>query len=138
MANILIAGNACVVTSALTLENLQKLKKYAPQSLALKDEKEKPIFLVDVGPNGSVSANGIVFNAASHDGSKLATLTMEIPSTVTDVKAWVMETIGTSINKLNALEEKLGAALSAVEADEAKVLESIKVLGAEAAEATEE
>ena len=54
MANILIAGNACVVTSALTLENLQKLKKYAPQSLALKDEKEKPIFLVDVGPNGSV------------------------------------------------------------------------------------
>lgn len=134
MANILIAGNACVVTSALTLENLQKLKKYAPQSLALKDEKEKPIFLVDVGPNGSVSANGIVFNAASHDGSKLATLTMEIPSTVTDVKAWVMETIGTSINKLNALEEKLGAALSAVEADEAKVLESIKVLGAEAAE----
>jgi hypothetical protein len=134
MANILIAGNACVVTSALTLENLQKLKKYAPQSLALKDEKEKPIFLVDVGPNGSVSANGIVFNAASHDGSKLATLTMEIPSTVTDVKAWVMETIGTSINKLNALEEKLGAALSAVEADEAKVLESIKVLGAEATE----
>lgn len=132
MANIIIAGNTAVVTSAFTMDQLQKLKKYNPQALCLKDEEgKKVVFMVDVATKGSVSPMGIVFNASAFDGSDKAVLSMEIPAGTANVEQWVMDNIGTSIIKLNTLEGQLGAALDAVAADEAAVRESISIIGAE-------
>lgn len=133
MANIIIAGNTAVVTSAFTKAQLEKLKKYNPQALCLKDEDGKKIvFMVDIATKGSVSPMGIVFNAAAFDGTDKAVLSMEIPAGTANVEQWVMDNIGTSIIKLNALEAQLNGALEAVAADEAAVRDSICVIGAEA------
>ena len=132
MSKIIIAGSAAVVTSAFKKADLEKLKKYAPDSLVLKDEKENPVFMVSVGSNGSMNAHGIVFDGVAPDGSGLATMTQLIPNTVAGAEAinkWVMDTFGTSLLKLNELEGTLQAALDKVAADEAAVIASVEVLG---------
>ena len=138
MANIIIAGNTAVITSAFTKCELEKLKKYAPAKLQLIDEEtKKPVFMVDVATKGSVSPMGIVFNASAHDGSNKACLSMEMPADVADVERWVFDNIGTSIVKLNQLEATLGDALAAVAAEEAAVADAISIVGAAADEAAE-
>lgn len=131
MAKIIIAGNSCTVVSAFTTEELKTLKKCNPNALVLKDkegENGKAIFMADVGSCGSVSPAGIVFDGTTHDGKKLACLTKMIPNGACDVNEWVMEEIGTSIIKLNKLEDGLRGALDGVEADKAAVLASISTM----------
>lgn len=132
MAKIIIAGNSCTVESAFTTAQLKKLQKYNPDALVLKDADKKPIFMVDVGKCGGVSAAGIVFDGTTHDGKSLACLTKLMPGDVCDANAWVMDNIGMSILSLNKLEEKIGSALESVDADVAAVQSAISVIGGEA------
>ena len=129
MAKIIISGTTATVTSKFTTEQLKLLEKRNPEALVLKDEKENPIFAIFTGNKGSITKDGVVFGGTSFDGSGKAVASLDIPNTVTDVKAWVMEAIGNAIIKLNQLEDTLDGALSAVAAETAKVEGSIEVLG---------
>lgn len=133
MAKILIAGNACVVTSDFTMEQLRRLKKYSADSLVLRKDDKKdgdPIFMLDVGSKGCVSAAGIVFDGETHDDKKLACLTMNIPAGTSDVNKWVMDNIGSAIIKLRQLEGKLTGALKSVDDEEKAILASVKTVEA--------
>ena len=129
MAKIIISGTTATVTSDFTTEQLTLLKKRSPESLILKDEKENPVFAVDLGQNASVGKCGVVFGGTSYDGSGKAVASLPIPNGVADIKAWVMDNIGNSIIKLNQLEEKLQGALDAVAAETEKVESAISVVG---------
>lgn len=134
MAKIIIAGNSCTLESAFTTEQLKKIKKYRPDSLILKDADKKPVFMVDLGSNGSVAPMGVVFDGTTHDGQELACLTKMLPQGVVDVKSWVMENIGTAVLKLNKLEATLGAALTEIDTEVGQVEATISVIGGADAE----
>lgn len=131
MANIIIAGRTATITSEFQFDEIKRLKKYAPESLVLKDADKKPVFMIDVGAQSCVSAAGVVFNGEALDGSGKAVITMEIPASVTKdtVNTWVVDNIGTSITKLNELEATLAGALAEVDAAENAILESIAIVG---------
>ena len=140
MATIIIAGRTATITSEFKYEQIQRLKKYDPAALVLKDQEKRPVFMIDLATKSSVSPAGIVFNGAALDGSGKAVVTMEIPASVTQesVNQWVVDNIGTSINKLNELEATLADALIAVDTTEDQILNSIVVVGVEDAEMADE
>ena len=133
MAKILIAGQAVVVTSSLTLDEIAEIKKYRPEALVLYEgegpEKE-PVFKIGVSKSsGKINTFGAEFGGESHDEEKLATLTMVIPETCEDVKGYVVDAIGASILKLNKLEESLPGVLNEIKAERAQIDEVISVVG---------
>jgi hypothetical protein len=86
MATITIAGNSYVITSAISMVDLETVKKYRPSALAITDpETKESLFKVDVGSN-SVSEYGLSFGGVSNGNEKLAAATLSIPSDVKDAK----------------------------------------------------
>ena len=128
MATITIAGNAAVITSAIKVADITKMKKYNPAALTLKDEKEKPIFMIDMGEKASVSNAGIIFNGTSRDGNGYATATFDI-GTVEDAEAYVMDKVGFSILRLNELEDTIGNSVAAIDDKLNAVKSTITVMG---------
>lgn len=136
MAKIIIAGNSCTVESSLTTEQIEKIAKFRPAALQLMDaDKKKVEFVIKTGAVGSVAPLGIAFDGTTHDGKKLACLTKMLPASVTDVKSWVMDNIGSAILKLNKLEASLSDVLNDIDAEVDAVENTIAVVsGAEDAE----
>ena len=130
MARIIIAGDAVVVESAHTLEEMKKLEKHRPKALALFDEngKDELFRVVTTRGTGSIGQYGASFGSESKNGEKKAIITMALPAGVTDAKAYIEETIGVAIINLNRVESQFEDALAAVEAEKAAVRENITVL----------
>lgn len=129
MAQITIAGNSYVVTSSIPMEDMEKVKKYRPTALTLKDEESKETyFKVGIG-TGSASLNdhGISFSGVSNDDKKLANATLPIPSDVEDAKAYVLDKAGMAIANLNKIEEAIAGALKDIKAEHEKIAQNIKV-----------
>ena len=133
MAKIVIAGDAVVVTSAMKLEDLRTIQKYRPEELILKggEDGKEPIFGIGVTDyDGSINKVGASCGRESHDGEKLATITMYVDGKYPDdIKEWVADTIGNAIINLNKLEEKLPAVLEEIEAEKANILSNITIAG---------
>lgn len=132
MAEIIIAGDAIVVTSSKTLEDIKTLEKYAPKALRLyetnEDGKKEEVFCVgSTNGEGSINQYGASFNSITHDDKKLATITMSIPHGITNAVEYTADLIGKAIIMLNKVEENLDGALEQVAADKAAVLENITV-----------
>jgi len=131
MAKIVIAGDAVVVTSALKLEDIRTIEKYRPKALTLMggDDGKEPVFAIGTTDGcGNINQVGASFGRESHDGEKLATITMCTGTAGTgDIKEWVADRIGTAIISLNKLEERLPAVLEEIEAEKAEVLSNITV-----------
>ena len=131
MAKIKIVGNVAVVESTRTLEDIRTLEKYAPKSLYLyetnEDGKKSPVFRVCTAPSGSINSVGACFADESYDERAVACITIPIPAGTEDVKAFIMDTVGQGIVKLNKIEDTFAEALAKVEADKAAVLENIEL-----------
>ena len=131
MAKIVIAGDAIVVTSALKLEDIRTIEKYRPKELVLKggEDGKEPVFAIGTtNGTGNINAVGASFGRESHDGEKLATITMYVGGTESgDIKEWVADRVGAAIINLNKLEEKLPAVLDEIAAEKAAVLSNITV-----------
>lgn len=131
MANIVIAGDAVVVKSALKLEDIKTIEKYRPQALILKggEDGKEPIFAIGTTEGcGNINQVGASFGRESHDDNKYATITMVTGGNATgDIKEWVADRIGTAIISLNKLEEQLPAVLAEIAAEKAEVLGNITV-----------
>lgn len=129
MANIIITGSAVVLKSSVTLETIKKLKKYAPDSLILRDEKERLIFKVDVATEGAgdFTNKAVYFAPVTHDPAGLATVSFGIPDTVSDAKAWVADELGNAFPKLQELEAVMETQSALVDAAKTAMMENISV-----------
>ena len=132
MAKITIAGEAVVVTSALKLEDFEKVQKYRPKALTLMggEDGKEPVFCVSVGGVGSGCINeyGAEFVNATHDDEKLASITMVFAGKGgTDIKEAVADEIGPAVMQLNKLEAALPSVLAEIDAEKAEIMANITV-----------
>lgn len=130
MAKIIIAGDAMVIESAYTLEELKTLEKYRPKALSLLDSDGKTeIFKVGTTQGGgSINTYGASFGSHSRNDVKKAVITMEIPYGIDDAVGYAEESIGVSIVHLNAVEGQFADALLEVEVEKATVRSNITVM----------
>ena len=131
-ASITVVGDAVVIKSAMTLEELEMVQAYRPEVLTLyggEDEKE-PIFKVSVGCKGDINTYGATFASETHDEERKATITKLLPCngcSDCDIKETVAETIGVSILNLKKVEEKIPAALREIAAEKAEIMANIHI-----------
>lgn len=76
------AGNALILTSEATMEELRLLKKYSPDDLKLKTEDGEDLFAFTESKNAGVSPYGICFTNADEEGK--ATVTLLMPNNCED------------------------------------------------------
>jgi len=127
MAKVTIAGNSYVITSAVSMADLETVKKYRPSALSITDEETKEtLFRVGVGSN-SVSDYGIGFGGVSNDDKKLATATLFIPADVENAKEYVLDKAGLAIACLNKIEAAIANVLDEIGTERDSIAESITV-----------
>jgi hypothetical protein len=127
MAKIKLMGNQIAIVSALTLEQLDTIRRRKPEALKLKDEKgEKAVFVVDTGFEGNVSKYGVVFAAQEVIGGR-AIFSMEAPSDdAVEVRKYINENWGTVVFDLNKVEAQCTEAFAAIAAEEAAIATMIE------------
>ena len=124
-AKATIAGSACIVTSAMKLEDLKLIKKYRPKTLNLYEGegKEKElVFSIDVTEKsvGSMNKYGATFGPhTTQDGH--ATLTISVTADEKDPKEAVMEKIGVGLLKLNKLEGTFAGVIEEIKKEKADI-----------------
>lgn len=129
-ATAVVTGSALVITSSATPEQLKTMKKYRPQALKLYDGEgaaKKEVFMVSIGPGaGFISKDGAVFSERTNKNGK-ATITMDIPEDVADVKEWAADMLGVSILNLRKTEKQFAAMLADVQKEKEAVAAAIVV-----------
>lgn len=130
MATIHIVGSAVVLKSALSLKDVQKLSKYDPDSMILRDDSDKLIFKAAVAAagTGDWTEKAVYFAPVSHDPDGLATVTVGIPEAILDAKEWAVDQLLHISAKLERLEEKMSAAVTRVDDAKTAMMEQITVL----------
>lgn len=127
-ACIKIAGSACVVESAHTLDDIKMLEKYRPKALSLYEDKEEVFRVASASQGvGSINSYGAAFGQQVSTEGK-ATITMMIPDGVEDVKAWAEEKVGVSILNLNKVEAQFESALAEVTNELTAIRDTIVVM----------
>lgn len=146
-ANIILAGDACVVKSGVKLEAWKKVLKFEPD-FCLTDEDDEPLFRVaiaeaadpaeacktkaatdkvNVAMLGSLNINGAVFSAnADKDGYAVITTVMD--PTVKDKKQTVADKLGAALLRLNKLEALVPEKIAAATANEQEIRDAITQL----------
>lgn len=131
MAKIVIAGDAVVVTSELTLEDYRTIEKYRPETLIVKggETGREPVFRVGTTKQtGEINQYGASFGAESHDGNRLATITLiGLADNGADIKEAVADKLGKAIIQLNKLEETLPDVLAEIQAEKTTIMSNITV-----------
>jgi hypothetical protein len=121
MADVRIAGNTVVLTSVMTLEQIKRVEKHRAEALITRNEKNEPIFRVGTGSN-ALNTNGASFNADTLDDRKLAFITLDIPSGVTNAKEWFAETYAQAFTQLESIEAGLTGVLNEVARDISNIM----------------
>ena len=128
MSKTTVTGSAIVVTSDLKLEDLNKLTKFRPEALVLRDENHDPVFAIAVtAGNGSLNEFGATFSNEVTDDAGHATLTLIRHGVAENVRLAVADKIGPYLLKLNKLEENLKGILDEVDRERAQMLDCIEV-----------
>lgn len=127
MAKIKLMGNQLALVSALTLEQLDAIKRRKPEALKLKDEKgEKTLFVVDTGIAPSISKYGVCFASQEVIGGK-AIFSMEAPSDdAVEVRKYINENWGTIVFDLTKVEAQCAEAFRLIAAEEAAIATMIE------------
>jgi len=131
MAKTTIAGNSYVITSKVSMADLETVSKYRPSALSLVDEETKEAyFKVGLGAS-SVSDYGVSFGGVTNDDEKLATATLPIPAKLpddADAKQYVLDVAGKALANLNKVEEGIAEALDEIKQERDKVEGDITVI----------
>ena len=128
MAKVTIAGNSYVITSDIAMTDLETVKKYRPNALALVDEESKETtFKVGIGGSSSANDFGVNFSGVTNDEKKLATATLTIPADVEDAKEFVLDKAGLALANLNKVEAGLNTALKDIRSERDTIAANIKV-----------
>ena len=127
MAKVTIAGNSYVITSAVSMADLETVKKYRPSALAITElETKETLFKIGLGSN-SISDYGISFGGVSNDDAKLAAVTLCIPHDVEDAKEYVLDKAGLALVNLEKVEAEIAEVLADIRAERDSIAESITV-----------
>ena len=127
MAKVTIAGNSYVITSTVSMADLETVKKYRPSALAITDpETKETLFKVGTGSN-SISDYGVCFGGVSNDDAKLATATLPIPADYEDAKEFVLDKAGLALVNLDKVEAEIAEVLADIRAERDSIAESITV-----------
>lgn len=121
-ANITLAGSAAVVTSAVSLEDLKRVEKFAPEALKIVDEEGETVFKVCTRENssGSINKYGVVFGSVvNHEGK--ATVTVVIDPEIEDKREAVKDMMGAAILDLNTIEKELPEVLKDIAEKEKEI-----------------
>lgn len=109
--------NTVTFESVLTLDQMRNLRRYNPDALVLKKDKE-PIFAMDytIG-EGSVNNNGIVLDSFKNDGKMFMTIDLYMADLNEEQKRKVIrDRFGVILAHAKEIEDQCIAALGAVEA----------------------
>lgn len=119
---ITLVQDAIIVVSDLTKEQFCKAKKFCPDALTLykKDEDSKskePVCSIMVGEDGSMNANGIIFDSVTDEGKLCLTLAgatgMCSGITAAEKKNIIVEEYSSLILNVNELEAQVLSVLEA-------------------------
>lgn len=130
---IVIVGDAMVLDSTLTLDQIKMLEKYDPKALMVyeadEDGHKQTVFRVaSTTGKGCISEYGICFANETRNEEKNATITLQIPGNVTDVMQYAEDLAGAAIAHLATVEAQAVPALEAVAAKRAALRGSIQVI----------
>lgn len=132
MATITVSGNAIIVKSGFTPDEIALVAKYRPAAAALYEGEgatKEPVFGIGVTTGtGSISQLGALFSRTTTDPDGKATITLvaQFPDDA-EPKDVVAELVGTAIIQLNKLEATLPAVIEEIAAEKAAILENITV-----------
>ena len=131
MPKTTIAGNSYVITSDVSMADLEAVKKYRPAALTLADEETKETyFRVGIGNSSSVTDHGISFSGVTNDDTKKATATMPIPADAVqdgDAKEYVLDKAGVALANLAKVEAGIATALKDIKTERDTIAANIKV-----------
>lgn len=131
MAKITVVGNAIVITSVFSLEEIKTIEKYRPDDLVLKSEDGKePIFRIGTKTTsgGNLNKYGAEFASDTQGDDAKAVITMFITGDNTNIKDKIVDELGQAIIKLNKLEAKLPNVLEEIQVERDKILENIEIV----------
>ena len=127
MAKITIAGNSYVITSTVSMADLETVKKYRPSALSITDpETKETLFKVGIGSN-SINDYGVSFGGVSNDNAKLATATFMMPADAEDAKEFIVDKVGMALTNLRKVEAGIAGVLTDIRSERDAVAESITV-----------
>ena len=121
-AHVDISGASAVLVSDVTLDDLKRVEKYAPEALKIvDDDSNETLFKVQtVSGGGSVNKYGVCFGSYTNEGGK-ATVTVLLNSDLVDKIAAVRDTMGTALLDLNKIEAIIPEVLADIAAKEAEI-----------------
>ena len=129
-ASVKVAGDAMVLTSGVTFDDIKKIAKYRPEALILKGGKDNKEELFRIGVTagkGNVNQFGVSFAKESRGEQGFAQLTILLPDGAKDVKEYVSDTYGRAILMLNKIEETFPTVLGEINAEKARIESTITV-----------
>ena len=120
-AHVDITGASAVLVSDVTLEDWQRVEKYAPEMLKITDEEGEATFKVmTCGGAGSVNEYGVCFGSYVNDGGK-ATVTVLLDEEVEDKLQAIKDTMGSALLELNSIEKAIPDVLKDIAHKEAEI-----------------
>lgn len=116
-----------VLTSTLKKDDLDLVKKYAPDALKIKDKDGNDVFGMSYCENrSSVSKIGVTFGGVNKDGCVI--VVGDIPADLpagTKPGEYVADVVGAALENINALEAKLPEVVTGIRAQRAELIGSI-------------
>lgn len=121
-AHVDISGSAAVLVSDVTLEDWEKVEKYAPEMLKIVDEDTDDILFKVATCTGTGSANkyGVCFGAHTNEGGK-ATVTILLDEGIEDKIQAVKDVVGSALIDLNEIEKEIPGVLKDIAEKEAEI-----------------
>jgi hypothetical protein len=120
-ATVEISGASAVLVSDVTLEDWEKVEKYAPDAMKIVDEEGNTVFKVMtcVG-TGSANSYGVCFGSHTNEGGK-ATVTILLDDEVEDRVQAVKDVIGQALLDLNEIEKEIPQIMKDINDKEAEI-----------------
>lgn len=128
--NVTVAGGAVVFASALKLEDIEDLVKYAPEALVLKDENGDEVFAVGLAKDGhgSIGAYGVSYAKTGKTADGFATVTICAPEKDANaIREAIADTYGPALAKINQIETAAAEKLVEARENHRAVVESITI-----------
>lgn len=128
MANVKVTGRAMVITLNTELAALEKVARYNPEALTVKDEKGNALFTVGVGDNPGINKYGATFSDATFGEKKHACITAVINlDDCDDIKGYIADKYGKALEYLNQIDAAIPDVLKSIDARRAKIMEGIEI-----------
>ena len=133
---IKVVQDSIIFIAGLTMEELNKAMKFAPESTMLyaknEDGKKEPVCGIAYADEGSVSERGVVFDSTTDDGKLCLTILCgegNLPHCkIEDKKACITEKFSALILNMNKLEDQIKKALEAKKEEIEKASASVEVI----------